>query len=136
VEDVRGGGGPRFLESRTYRYRGHHVGDVDRRYYRSREEEEEWARDRDPLRRLANWLITEELAEELTFTHLHEEAGAADGGRDDLSGELPVKNDNGSASTHWPQTKAALVQARLQLGRGNSWLQRFGSYPGCANLVY
>src|SRR6266516_4256778 len=67
VEDVRGGGGPRFLESRTYRYRGHHVGDVDRRYYRSREEEEEWARDRDPLRRLADWLVAEELAEETTF---------------------------------------------------------------------
>jgi TPP-dependent pyruvate/acetoin dehydrogenase alpha subunit len=75
VADVRGGGGPRFLEAQTYRYRGHHVGDVDRRYYRSREEEEEWARDRDPLRKLADWLMAEELAEEGTFTRIHEEVG-------------------------------------------------------------
>src|SRR5205823_5993327 len=64
VDQVRRGGGPQFLEAKTYRYRGHHVGDVDRRYYRSREEEEEWARDRDPLRKLADRLIIEEIAEE------------------------------------------------------------------------
>ena len=51
------------------------MGDVDRRYYRSREEEEEWARDRDPLRRLADWLVAEELAEETTFSRIHEEVG-------------------------------------------------------------
>ncbi len=75
VAEVRGGGGPRFLEAKTYRYRGHHVGDVDRRYYRPREEEEEWARERDPLRKLADWLITEELAEETTFERIHAEVG-------------------------------------------------------------
>jgi acetoin:2,6-dichlorophenolindophenol oxidoreductase subunit alpha len=75
VESTRAGNGPAFLEAKTYRYRGHHVGDVDRRYYRSREEEEEWARDRDPLRKLADWLIAEELAEETTFNSIHEEVG-------------------------------------------------------------
>jgi TPP-dependent pyruvate/acetoin dehydrogenase alpha subunit len=75
VEATRAGNGPAFLEAKTYRYRGHHVGDVDRRYYRSREEEEEWARDRDPLRKLADWLIAEELAEEMTFSRIHEEVG-------------------------------------------------------------
>ena len=68
--------GPSFLEAKTYRFRGHHVGDVDRRYYRSREEEEEWARDRDPLRRLADWLLTEELAEEQTITSIQAEVDA------------------------------------------------------------
>src|SRR5437762_2284450 len=75
VDQVRSGGGPHFLEAKTYRYRGHHVGDVDRRYYRSREEEEEWARDRDPLRKLADQLIIEEVAEEATFQRIHEEVG-------------------------------------------------------------
>src|SRR5437867_2145542 len=75
VQRARGGGGPACLIAHTYRFRGHHVGDIDRRYYRSREEEEEWARNRDPLRRLADWLIAEELAEATTFTRIHEEVG-------------------------------------------------------------
>jgi hypothetical protein len=126
---VRGGGGPEFLESRTYRYRGHHVGDVDRRYYRSREEEEERARDRDPLRRLANWLITEELAEELTFTHIHEEAGAADCGRDDLSGELSVRT-----TTVPPQRIGPKLRPRL-FRRGCSSVAGTVGFNGSAAIL-
>ena len=40
VERARAGDGPSFLLGDTYRYHGHHVGDVDRAYYRSKEEEE------------------------------------------------------------------------------------------------
>ena len=36
------GEGPAFLECKTYRYYGHHVGDINREYYRSKEEEKEW----------------------------------------------------------------------------------------------
>jgi TPP-dependent pyruvate/acetoin dehydrogenase alpha subunit len=56
VKRGRAGEGPSFLLLDTYRYHGHHVGDVDRMYYRSKEEEEEWERERDPLRLLASWL--------------------------------------------------------------------------------
>src|SRR5881275_1010283 len=49
VERARRGDGPSFLECKTYRYHGHHVGDVDRAYYRAKDEEEEWKRDRDPI---------------------------------------------------------------------------------------
>src|SRR3989454_3771621 len=38
VERARGGEGPAFLECKTYRYYGHHVGDVNREY-RTKEEE-------------------------------------------------------------------------------------------------
>ncbi len=38
VERARRGEGPAFLECKTYRYYGHHVGDVNREY-RTREEE-------------------------------------------------------------------------------------------------
>jgi pyruvate dehydrogenase E1 component alpha subunit len=49
VARARAGDGPSFVLCDTYRYHGHHVGDVDRAYYRSKDEEEEWARDRDPI---------------------------------------------------------------------------------------
>ena len=35
--------GRRSCSATTYRYHGHHVGDVDRAYYRAKDEEERWA---------------------------------------------------------------------------------------------
>jgi pyruvate dehydrogenase E1 component alpha subunit len=53
VGRARRGEGPSFLECRTYRYHGHHVGDVDRSYYRAKDEEERWQVERDPITLLA-----------------------------------------------------------------------------------
>jgi TPP-dependent pyruvate/acetoin dehydrogenase alpha subunit len=53
VERARAGEGPSFLLCATYRYHGHHVGDIDRAYYRKKEEEELWVTDRDPIKLLA-----------------------------------------------------------------------------------
>lgn len=63
VDRARVGEGPTFLECRTYRYFGHHVGDIDRSYYRTREEEEEWKSLRDPIRILAAWMEAEGIAD-------------------------------------------------------------------------
>jgi TPP-dependent pyruvate/acetoin dehydrogenase alpha subunit len=49
VERARSGAGPSFLLCATYRFLGHHVGDVDHAYYRSKDEEETWTRERDPI---------------------------------------------------------------------------------------
>lgn len=57
VARSRAGGGPGFLVCNTYRFHGHHVGDVNRAYYRSKEEETHWTSSRDPLRILAGWLL-------------------------------------------------------------------------------
>ena len=57
VKRARSGGGPAFLQCDTYRYGGHHVGDINREYYRSKQEEQLWRTDRDPIRVLAKWLI-------------------------------------------------------------------------------
>jgi pyruvate dehydrogenase E1 component alpha subunit len=46
VADVRDGGGPVFLEARTYRFRAHSMYDPDR--YRPKDEVEHW-KERDPL---------------------------------------------------------------------------------------
>ncbi|RME11142.1 MAG: pyruvate dehydrogenase (acetyl-transferring) E1 component subunit alpha, partial [Ardenticatenia bacterium] len=55
AEHVRSGNGPYFIEARTYRYRGHSMGDPER--YRSKEEVEEWLKN-DPIRRFANILLS------------------------------------------------------------------------------
>ena len=50
AEAVRDGGGPHFLELRTYRFRAHSMYDPDR--YRDKAEIERW-KDRDPIPALA-----------------------------------------------------------------------------------
>ena len=40
------GEGPAFLQFNTYRYHGHHVGDIARAYYRPKAEEQEWVTQR------------------------------------------------------------------------------------------
>ena len=57
VERARRGEGPAFLLCNTYRYTGHHVGDINREYYRSKQEEQQWKTERDPIKNLADWLI-------------------------------------------------------------------------------
>src|SRR6266545_473577 len=64
VERARRGEGPGFLVCETYRYHGHHVGDVDRAYYRSKDEEERWKSERDPLRLLRTWIVERGFADE------------------------------------------------------------------------
>jgi pyruvate dehydrogenase E1 component alpha subunit len=53
IADIKNGGGPHFLECRTYRFRAHSM--FDPQLYRSKREVEEW-RSRDPIPRLANWM--------------------------------------------------------------------------------
>src|SRR5216683_1962174 len=67
VERARRGEGPAFLECKTYRYYGHHVGDVNREY-RSRDEEREWMTTHDPLQTLAARL--KGLVDEGTFERI------------------------------------------------------------------
>jgi TPP-dependent pyruvate/acetoin dehydrogenase alpha subunit len=54
VEALRKGQGPVLLETVTYRYRGHYLGDPDN--YRTKAEIEEWRR-RDPIDRLRRQLM-------------------------------------------------------------------------------
>ena len=63
VESARRGDGPSFLLCNTYRFHGHHVGDIDRAYYRSKAEEAEWKTRRDPIKLLADWLQKNRMAD-------------------------------------------------------------------------
>jgi pyruvate dehydrogenase E1 component alpha subunit len=63
VERARRGDGPAFLLCNTYRHHGHHVGDINRDYYRSKQEERSWASERDPIKLLSDWLISQKQAD-------------------------------------------------------------------------
>lgn len=73
VARARRGEGPSFLLCHTYRYFGHHVGDIDRSYYRSKEEEQYWMTQRDPLKILATWMLEQQLVEENIFHQIEAE---------------------------------------------------------------
>ena len=73
TERARRGRAPAFLQCHTYRFRGHHVGDVDRAYYRSKKEEEEWKTRRDPVKLLAQWLVESRLADEKLLSQIETE---------------------------------------------------------------
>jgi pyruvate dehydrogenase E1 component alpha subunit len=68
VARARKGEGPFFVTLNTYRYHGHHVGDINREYYRSKEEEAEWKENRDPITNFGAWLVDQKIAtaDELT----------------------------------------------------------------------
>jgi len=74
VNGARSGAGPAFLQCNTYRFHGHHVGDIDRAYYRAKTEEEEWKGERDPLKLLAEWLQKSEMADGKLFQRMENEA--------------------------------------------------------------
>ncbi|WP_439119719.1 thiamine pyrophosphate-dependent dehydrogenase E1 component subunit alpha [Marivita sp.] len=64
VARCRKGEGPFFIELETYRYHGHHVGDINREYYRSKDEEKDWKENRDPIIRFRSYLVAEGIATE------------------------------------------------------------------------
>lgn len=73
IESARAGQGPSFLVCNTYRYTGHHVGDINREYYRSKQEEHHWKVERDPLKILADWLAGQGLADSKTLDAIQQE---------------------------------------------------------------
>src|SRR5215510_9909274 len=75
VERARRGEGPAFLECKTYRYHGHHVGDVNREY-RTREEEKEWMSKHDPLETLAQRLTAQRLVDAGVFERIQADVKA------------------------------------------------------------
>ncbi len=76
VERARRGEGPAFLVCNTYRFLGHHVGDVNREYYRSKEEEAYWRTERDPMKQLAGWMVEQGLAEAGIFQQIETSVGS------------------------------------------------------------
>ena len=76
VDRARNGEGPSFLLCNTYRYHGHHVGDINREYYRSKQEEHTWKTERDPILNLGKWLIEQKLADKAALDQVQTELEA------------------------------------------------------------
>ena len=64
VARARAGEGPAFLLCHTYRFYGHHVGDINRAYYRPKEEEQDWKTNRDPITNFGDWLMQQNIADQ------------------------------------------------------------------------
>ena len=69
---VRAGGGPHFLEYRTYRFRAHSMYDPE--LYRDKQEVEEWKK-RDPIERLIDSLKAQNSWQEEAWQRIEEEVG-------------------------------------------------------------
>ncbi|MFT6105526.1 MAG: pyruvate dehydrogenase E1 component alpha subunit [Paracoccaceae bacterium] len=76
VARARRGEGPFFVELMTYRYHGHHVGDINRTYYRSKEEEADWKENRDPITNFAKWLLGEGIASDTELEQIRSDVSA------------------------------------------------------------
>src|ERR1700739_2460367 len=74
VDQVRSGTGPAFLLCNTYRYKGHHVGDVNREYYRAKQEEQRWMAERDPIKLLTDWIIAQKFADKAQLDGIQSQA--------------------------------------------------------------
>jgi len=73
IDNARAGGGPQFLLCSTYRFTGHHVGDVNREYYRSKQEEQLWKTERDPITLFSDWLIEQKIADRTRLDQIKSE---------------------------------------------------------------
>jgi acetoin:2,6-dichlorophenolindophenol oxidoreductase subunit alpha len=76
VERARAGNGPAFLLCDTYRYHGHHVGDINREYYRPKQEEQKWKSERDPLKLLSDWMLEQKLTDTAQLDRMQAEIKA------------------------------------------------------------
>jgi len=70
IESVRSGGGPHFLELRTFRFRAHSMFDPE--LYRTKEEVESW-KQRDPLEVFKNRLLAEGTLDEAGWEAMEKE---------------------------------------------------------------
>jgi acetoin:2,6-dichlorophenolindophenol oxidoreductase subunit alpha len=73
IERARRGGGPGFLLANTYRYTGHHVGDINREYYRSKQEEQKWKTECDPIKKLADWMLEQKFTDSAQLAQIQSE---------------------------------------------------------------
>jgi len=76
AERARKGEGPSFLMANTYRFMGHHVGDISREYYRSKQEEQKWKSERDPIKVATETILAQNIADQAALDQIQSEVKA------------------------------------------------------------
>jgi len=76
LERARKGDGPAFLMANTYRFMGHHVGDISREYYRSKQEEQQCKSDRDPIKVVTGAILAQKIADQSALDLIQSEVKA------------------------------------------------------------
>ena len=71
VDKARKDEGPTLIEAYTYRYRGHHVGDDG--YYRTDDEVKWWMQNKDPIKRLGDYMRRKKAATAADLDALQEQ---------------------------------------------------------------
>ncbi len=71
IEHARAGEGPSLLEAKTYRIKGHFVGDPEK--YRQKSEVKEWIEKYDPIKKYREVLLKEKAGDEKAFTAIQKE---------------------------------------------------------------
>jgi TPP-dependent pyruvate/acetoin dehydrogenase alpha subunit len=60
----------------TYRFMGHHVGDISREYYRPKQEEQTWKTERDPIKLFTDVLLAQNIADRAGLDRIQSEVKA------------------------------------------------------------
>jgi len=94
AERARHGGGPGFILANTYRYSGHHVGDINRAYYRSKTEEQSWKAERDPIQNLVAWMTASNVAQKTQLEEIEKELIAEMDRAAEFAVKAPYPNPN------------------------------------------
>ena len=76
VDRARKGEGPAFLMANTYRFMGHHVGDISREYYRSKQEEQKWKSERDPIKVATEAILAQKITDQAALDQIQSEVKA------------------------------------------------------------
>jgi TPP-dependent pyruvate/acetoin dehydrogenase alpha subunit len=76
VDRARRGEGPGVPALQYLSLHGHHVGDINREYYRSKQEEQLWKTERDPIANFGKWLVEQKLADAAALEHCSAELEA------------------------------------------------------------
>lgn len=82
---------PSFVLCHTYRYLGHHVGDV-KRPYRTKAEEEHYKNERDPINNFGQWLIDVEFADVKLLAQIEADVAAEADSAVEYAKSVPYPN--------------------------------------------
>ena len=106
TEEVRAGGGPRLVDLRTYRFRGHSMSDPVSGTYRSTEEVERHKQESDPIAILRDQLFDEDILDQDTLEGMDATAKTIAAEAADFAEDSPIPDPEALYEDVWAETNA------------------------------